>query len=79
MENGRGAQTAIIYDSPVTDTLAKISYQELHDILSRFAGILSSQEVKKEDRVILYMPMIPEAVKFQPVPEGASRILFIAR
>jgi len=62
VEHGRAEQTAIIYDSPVTNTIAKISYQDLLNRVSRFAGILTSHEVKKGDRVILYMPMIPEAL-----------------
>jgi propionyl-CoA synthetase len=62
VENGRGAQTAIIYDSPVTNTITRISYKELLRLVSRFAGVLSSHGVKKGDTVILYMPMIPEAV-----------------
>ncbi len=58
---GRGAQTAIIYDSPVTDTIRKISYAELQDQVARFAGVLQGQGVSKGDTVIIYMPMIPEA------------------
>jgi propionyl-CoA synthetase len=61
-ENSRGPQTAIIYDSPVTDTITKITYTELRNLVSRFAGVLSSNGVKKGDTVILYMPMIPEAL-----------------
>ncbi len=61
VENGRADQTAIIYDSPVTDTLTKISYKELLDKVSTFAGALKSQGVEKGDTVVLYMPMIPEA------------------
>lgn len=62
VENGRGEQTAIIYDSPVTDTIVKISYRELKDRVAVFAGALQSQGVKTGDTVIIYMPMIPEAV-----------------
>lgn len=62
VENGRGDQTAIIYDSPVTDTKQKISYAELTEKVSKFAGLLASQGVKKGDRVVIYMPMIPEAL-----------------
>ena len=61
VENGRADQTAIIYDSPVTNTLAKITYKELQDRVSRFAGALQSQGVTKGDTVVIYMPMIPEA------------------
>ena len=62
VESGRGEQAAIIYDSPVTNNVQKISYKELLDKVSKFAGVLSSLGVKKGDTVIIYMPMIPEAV-----------------
>lgn len=62
VENGRGEQTAIIYDSPITGTIKRYSYKELQDQVARFAGILSKRGVDKGDRVIIYMPMIPEAV-----------------
>ncbi|KIL98750.1 Acetyl-coenzyme A synthetase [Paramagnetospirillum magnetotacticum MS-1] len=62
VEQGRGAQTAIIYDSPVTNTKRKISYDELKDQVSRLAGAMAALGVTKGDRVLLYMPMIPEAV-----------------
>jgi propionyl-CoA synthetase len=62
VEQGRGEHTAIIYDSPVTQTVAKLSYRELLDRVSRFAGVLASRGIQKGDTVILYMPMIPEAV-----------------
>jgi propionyl-CoA synthetase len=58
---GRGDQLALIYDSPVTHTIKKITYLELMDLVSKFAGVLSSFGVKKGDRVIIYMPMVPEA------------------
>ncbi|OKY74201.1 MAG: propionyl-CoA synthetase [Desulfobulbaceae bacterium DB1] len=58
---GRGEQAAIIYDSPVTDTIRKISYRELLDQVAVFAGALRDQGVGKGDTVIIYMPMIPEA------------------
>lgn len=61
VEAGRGEQTAIIYDSPVTDTIRKISYKELQNDVAQFAGALKSQGVSKGDTVIIYMPMIPEA------------------
>ena len=60
--NGRKDQTAIIYDSPVTDAVRKISYGELLESVSLFAGALSGIGVKKGDTVIIYMPMIPEAL-----------------
>lgn len=62
VEAGRGEQAAIIYDSPVTDTVQTISYSELRDLTARFAGVLRGLGVAKGDRVILYMPMIPQAV-----------------
>ena len=62
VESGRAEQMAIIYDSPVTDTSRKVSYVELRDRVSRFAGVLTSRGVAKGDRVIIYMPMIPESV-----------------
>ena len=59
---GRGDQAAVIHDSPVTQTQRSISYKELLDEVSRFAGVLSTQGVAKGDRVIIYMPMVPEAL-----------------
>ena len=59
---GRGAQAAIIYDSPVTDTKRTISYAELQDLVARFGGVLRGLGVGKGDRVIIYMPMVPEAL-----------------
>jgi propionyl-CoA synthetase len=60
--NGRGEQAAIIYDSPVTGSQRTISYGELRDQVALFAGALVDNGVKQGDRVIIYMPMIPEAV-----------------
>jgi len=62
VEAGRGAQAAIIYDSPVTDTVRTITYSELQGQVSKFAGLLRGLGVGKGDRVIVYMPMVPEAV-----------------
>ena len=62
IENGRGKQNAMIYDSPVTDTIRKYTYLQLRDEVARFAGVLAAQGVVKGDRVLIYMPMIPEAV-----------------
>ncbi|NEX21200.1 propionyl-CoA synthetase [Thiorhodococcus mannitoliphagus] len=59
---GRGDQAAIIYDSPLTDTKTTITYAELQDQVARFGGALKAQGVAKGDRVIIYMPMVPEAV-----------------
>lgn len=62
VEAGRGEDTALIYDSPVTDSKQKISYRELTDTTARFAKVLQDKGVEKGDRVIIYMPMIPQAV-----------------
>jgi propionyl-CoA synthetase len=62
VENGRADNTAIIYDSPVTGQKRKISYLELRDDVAKFAGVLKAQGVEKGDRVVVYMPMIPEAL-----------------
>lgn len=59
---GRGEQTALIFDSPVTASKRQLSYDELLDQVSRFAGVLRQHGVKKGDRVVIYMPMITEAV-----------------
>lgn len=61
VKNGRGDQTAIIYDSPVTNTVAHISYKELLERVSRFAGALKSLGLTKGDTAVIYMPMVPEA------------------
>lgn len=61
VKNGRGSQVAIIYDSPVTNTIKKITYKELLEKVSVFAGGLQSLGLKKGDTAIIYMPMIPEA------------------
>ena len=61
VENGRGDQAALIYDSPVTDTIKTYTYSELRDEVAKFAGVLAGQGVVKGDRVIIYMPMIAEA------------------
>ena len=63
VENGRGDQTAIIYDSPVTNTKTRISYSQLKDKVAALAGALTAKGVAKGDRVIIYMPMIPEALE----------------
>ncbi len=62
VENGRGDQDALIYDSPVTDTMEKFTYRQLRDEVAKFAGALASLGVGKGDRVIIYMPMIPQAL-----------------
>src|ERR1700694_5047000 len=62
VERGRGDQPALIYDSPVTGTIKTFTFRELRDEVARFAGALAALGVAKGDRVIIYMPMIPEAV-----------------
>ena len=62
IENGRGDQDALIYDSPVTQTIKTYTYNQMRDEVARFAGALAAQGVVKGDRVLIYMPMIPEAV-----------------
>ena len=62
VERGRGERAGLIYDSPVTGTLKTYTYRELRDEVAIFAGALMAQGVAKGDRVIVYMPMVPEAV-----------------
>ncbi len=62
VENGRGDQAALIYDSPVTATIKAYTYSELRDETAKFAGVLAGLGVQKGDRVLIYMPMIPQAV-----------------
>ncbi len=62
VEEGNGSRTAIIYDSPVTSKKISFSYSEVKKIVSTFAGALKNFGIKKSDRIIIYMPMIPEAV-----------------
>ncbi len=62
VDAGHGSQVALIYDSPVTGTKARFTYGELRDRVARLAGGLAGLGVTKGDRVILYMPMVPEAV-----------------
>lgn len=62
VENGRGDQIAVIYDSPVTDSQRSISYREMRDDVAKFAGALAARGVGKGDRVLIYMPMVPEAL-----------------
>ncbi len=59
--NGRADQLALIYDSPVTDTIRRFTYAEMRDLVARFAGALRAHGVETGDRVIIYMPMVPEA------------------
>jgi propionyl-CoA synthetase len=63
VENGRGDQVAIIHDSPITNSQTKITYAELQTRVSSLAGALASKGVGKGDRVIIYMPMVAEALE----------------
>jgi propionyl-CoA synthetase len=62
VNDGFGSQNAIIYDSPVTDTKEQITFSQLHDQVARLAGGLQDLGLKKGDTVIIYMPMIPQAI-----------------
>src|SRR5882672_3485437 len=62
VDRGRGKQKALVYDSPVTGTVKAYTYRELRDAVALCAGMLRRQGIEKGDRVIIYMPMVPEAV-----------------
>ena len=62
VEAGRADQLALIYDSPLASTKATFTYRELRDAVARFAGGLAAQGVERGDRVVVYMPMVPEAL-----------------
>ncbi len=62
VDQGRGDNNALIYDSPITGNKKKFTYNELKEKVSKFGGALKNQGITKGDRVIIYMPMIPEAV-----------------
>lgn len=62
VERGRGDQKALIYDSPVTGTSESYTFRELLHFTEKFSGVLAAHGVLKGDRVIIYMPMIPQAV-----------------
>jgi propionyl-CoA synthetase len=62
VDRGRGKQRALVYDSPVTNTVKAFTYAELRNDVARLAGALGRLGVRKGDRVIIYMPMVPEAV-----------------
>ncbi len=61
VEAGRGGDTALIYDSPVTHTVMRYGFRELRDLVARFAGALGALGIGRGDRVLIYMPMVPEA------------------
>ncbi|HXI02631.1 MAG TPA: propionyl-CoA synthetase [Candidatus Saccharimonadales bacterium] len=62
VDHGRGRQVALYYDSAAAHTRRRYTYRELRDEVARFAGALRGQGVEKGDRVVIYMPMVPEAV-----------------
>jgi propionyl-CoA synthetase len=62
VENGRGDQPALIYDSPMTNQVKTFTYREFRDKVARLAGAFAAQGVTKGDRVIIYMPMVPQTV-----------------
>ena len=62
VDAGRGAVNALIYDSPVTSTKRTLTYRELRDEVAAFAAVLAELGIEKGDRVVIYMPMVPEAV-----------------
>ncbi len=61
VDAGRGGQTALIWDSPMAGRIARFSYRTLRDRTSRVAGALAARGVRAGDRVVIYMPMVPEA------------------
>jgi len=62
VESGRAEQLALVYDSPITDSQRKLTYRELRDAVAKFAGAIAAEGITKGDRVLIYMPMIPEAI-----------------
>ena len=62
VEGGRADQLALVYDSPVTGSSRRLTYRELRDEVAGFAGVLRELGVGRGDRVVVYMPMVPEAV-----------------
>ena len=62
VEGGRADQLALIYDSPITGVVERFTYRELRDRVARVAGVLAEAGVAKGDRVLIYLPMVPEAV-----------------
>jgi propionyl-CoA synthetase len=64
VDGGRADQAALIYDSPLTDSQRTLTYRELRDETALFAGVLAGNGIGKGDRVIIYMPMVPEGCTF---------------
>ena len=73
VENGRGDQVAIIHDSPITGTSSTITYAALRDQVAHFAGALAARGIGMGDRVIIYMPMVPEGVKTEKSDKAVSK------
>ena len=62
VEQGRGEQLSVIFDSPVTDVKSQLTYADLQELVAKAAGAFARRGVTKGDRVIIYMPMVPEAL-----------------
>ena len=62
VENGRAKQLALIYDSPVTGTIRRLTYGELTEQVARFAGVLAGFGIARGDRALIYMPLVPESI-----------------
>jgi propionyl-CoA synthetase len=62
VEQGRGEKLAVIFDSPVTDVKSQLTYADLQELVAKAAGAFARRGVTKGDRVIIYMPMVPEAL-----------------
>jgi len=62
VEQGRGEQLAVIFDSPVTDVKSQLTYADLQELVAKAAGAFARRGVTKGYRVIIYMPMVPEAL-----------------
>ncbi len=60
---GHGDRLAVIHDSPMTGSVSRLTYAQLQDQVARLAGVLAARGIGKGDRVIIYMPMIPEALQ----------------
>src|ERR1700732_4608144 len=58
---GNGERVALVWDSPVTGQIVRFTYRDMRDRVARFAGVLAGLGVKTGDRVLIYMPMVPEA------------------
>ena len=81
VENGRPTRRHhLLDDSPVTNTIAKITYKELQERVALFAGALQGQGVTEADTVVIYMPMIPEAaIAMLPAPGWSHRFRRLRR